>query len=430
MSTTEIMPPEDAEALLAAAFRHEAARRPAAVLAATDAVLAQPGLPAATHGTALLLRAHALRDAGRLPEALAAAEALRALLPDEPAGMLALAMLTVLDGRHHQALPLFEAILARDPGHAPAHYGRAMALLVQGELAAGFAEHEWRWRGGVPGSGLVAEEATLLRAGDAVAGKRLLLHWEQGLGDSMQMLRYVPLLAAQGASLHLVLQPPLHRLVRQSMGGEAIQVVEPGTAAVTCDRHALLGSLPAICGTTRRSIPRQLPYLFAEPVAAAGWRQRLRQASPAARLRVGFCWAGSAVHRNDHARSMPLSLLLPALAQPGIQAVPLRPEVTAAEQALLATLPDLLLPGPFGDFADTAALLAALDLVVTVDTAIAHLAGAMGIPCCVLLPAAVDWRWGEAGSRSDWYPRSTLLRQASAGDWPSVVAQQQPRLAP
>ena len=290
-----------------------------------------------------------------------------------------------------------------------------MARLTLGDFDGGWKAYEWRWK-----TGAFADKRRPFRAplwlGDApVAGKTILLHAEQGFGDTIQFIRYAPLLAGRGARVICEVQPALKPLLSQL---EGIEVVAKGDTLPPFDLHCPLLSLPLAFGTRLETIPAAASYLAAPAERVADWRARLPQGGP----RVGFVWSGSPAHKNDASRSIPLARLalcwracrLPASACNANGAMP---------TATLRGLPDLVDLGPeLSDFADTAAVISLLDVVVSVDTAVAHLAGALGKPVVILLPYAADFRWLRERSDTPWYPAAKLMRQPAFGDWDGVIA--------
>ncbi|MBL6455555.1 tetratricopeptide repeat protein [Belnapia sp. T6] len=306
-------------------------------------------------------------------------------------------------GRPAAALPLLERALALAPGHADIRYNRALLLLLLGRWAEGWREHEGRWR--APGFASPRRHlASPAWDGRPIEG-RLLLHWEQGLGDTIQFLRYAEAARARCGELLIEVQPPLLPLLRGWAGAFAA-----GDPVPPHEAHAPLLSLPHLLGEAE---PRPGPaYLAADPARAAAWAARLCQGP-----RAGLVWAGNPRHLNDRNRSLPVAVLAPLLAQPGRRWISLQVGPRAADIAaagLDGVLQDVA--PALTDFAETAAALAQLDLLVTVDTAVAHLAGAMGVECWLLLPFAPDWRWGLLGERSPWYPSLRLFRQPAPGD--------------
>jgi hypothetical protein len=383
-----------------------------------------------------------LRDLARPEEALAYLDRAVALAPDQVAAVMQRANALADLDRLGEALPLFDRAVALAPEDAVTRYHRGLRLLLAGELVAGFEEAEWRWRGGAAGFRRPSATHPVLRRGDSVAGRTVLLHGEQGLGDTLQFCRYAPLLLAAGARrVVLAVQPPLVALLRGSFGDDPrIEVAAYGggggavggatTTLPEFDVQCPMLSAPWVLGTALIGIPTDVPYLRPDPARVAHWRAdlaaRLGEDGGAARRprgRGGFVWSGSLTLRRDRERSIPLARLRGLLGTPGIAAVSLHKEVRPADAAVLAELEGTVprLGETLTDFADTAALVACLDLIVTVDTAVAHLAGALGVPVWVLLPQVPDWRWLTRRTDSPWYPTARLFRQAKREDWDGVI---------
>ena len=243
----------------------------------------------------------------------------------------------------------------------------------------------------------------------------MLVHAEQGLGDTLQFARYVPMLAARGGRVVLEVPPELCRLLAGLAG--VAELVPHGAPLPRVAVQVPLLSLPGRFGTGPDTIPAATPYLRAEPGAVAAWRARLGAASG---LNVGIAWAGSRLHRNDRHRSVALDRLAPLARIPGARLFALQVGAAAAELGP-AGLPIHDLAPDIADFADSAAIVTALDLVVTIDSALAHLAGALARPVWVLVPFAPDWRWGMTGESTPWYPTMRLFRQRRPGDWDEPV---------
>jgi tetratricopeptide (TPR) repeat protein len=320
-------------------------------------------------------------------------------------------------GRLEEAVASFQRALDYQPDHAAAHVGLALTYLLQGDLARGFAEFEWRWRWPeyTPAPLTFAEPPW---DGGDLAGRTILLHAEQGFGDTLQFVRYVPRLAARGGRVVLVAQPALAPLLARLSG--VARLLGEEELVPPFDVHAPLLSLPHLFGTTLATVPAEVPYLTADPVRQTAWAERLRGDG---RLRVGLVWAGNPGHKKDRWRSLPLAALAPLAGSAGVTFYSLQ-KGPAAEQAG-SPPPGLVLRdlGPeLTDFGETAAVVANLDLIITVDTAVAHLAGALGRPVWLLLSAAPDWRWQRTGERSPWYPTMRLFRQEELGVWRPVVA--------
>jgi hypothetical protein len=287
--------------------------------------------------------------------------------------------------------------------------------LSSGKYREGWSLYEARWR--VKSLGLKqyypAQRPWLGR--ESLEGKRILLHAEQGYGDTIQFCRYASLVAARGA--HVVLGVPgALKVLMGSLKGVAEIVAQGGLPSV--DYHCPLLSLPLALGTELSSIPAQVPYLAADGAARRRWRDRLGLHSHA---RVGIVWSGKPSHTNDANRSLSLEALRP-LAQGDVRVVSLQKEVRALDQPTLDQWPEISRLGEeVTDFADTAALVSELDLIISVDTSIAHLAGALGKPVWVLLPYAADWRWLQGREDSPWYPTAKLYRQPAPGKWEEVI---------
>jgi tetratricopeptide (TPR) repeat protein len=321
------------------------------------------------------------------------------------------------------AVTAYRRALRLAPGHAKAHFNLGLALLTQGALAEGWAEHEWRFKGGGRHSTPRPFRRPLWQ-GESLAGRRLLLHAEQGFGDSLQFLRFAQPLAATGATVLVEVPPALVRLAKTVPG--VAQVVASGDDLPAFDRHLPMLSLPHLLGVTLTTIPAQTPYLSADPQAVAMWRQRL---APCPRPWVGLVWAGDPrpddpfANAIDRRRSIGLTVMAPLLALEGVTFVSLQKGAPAAQTALLAEGQRLLdWTGELTDFADTAALTQALDLVITVDTAVAHLAGALNRPVWIASRFDGCWRWLEDRDDSPWYPTARLYRQTAPGPWDQVVA--------
>ncbi|SMH45340.1 tetratricopeptide repeat protein [Azospirillum agricola] len=310
--------------------------------------------------------------------------------------------------RFAEAETCFDAVLARQPSHGAAHLARAVGRLVRGDLRAGWEGFEHRWR----------RFTTPPWAGEPLNGATILLHMEQGFGDAIQFARYAPLVARAGGRVVVETHEALHRLFASL--GPSVELWPRGSEPPPHDRHCPLMSLPRAFGTDLERIPASVPYLAPEPADVVRWQGRL-DSGREGEFRVGLVWAGNPRHRNDRNRSLPVEALRPLLAVPGVRFLSLQ---TGDARAALARLPGDGVEDPIDgvrDFADTAALLANLDLLIAVDTSAAHLAGAMGLPVWLLLPFVPDWRWLLDRSDSPWYPSLRLFRQPRPGDWATVL---------
>ena len=390
-----------------------AAKQPAAALDSFDKALAlDPALAAAWSNRGL-----ALRDLRRLEDALGSFDNALALHADfADAWHNRGAVLQDLK-RLDEAVASYDRVLALKPDDGEAHMIRATALLLAGDYARGWPEYEWRWTRGRLGA-LKRDFGGPPWLGERpLAGKTLLLHAEQGLGDVIMFCRYARLAARQGARVILEAPRPLLSLLAGLEG--AAQLVEAGTPLPPFDLHCPLLSLPLAFGTTLDTVPAAPAYLAADPARTAAWAERL---GPGDAPRIGLVWSGDREHRNDRNRSIPLAQVLARLPD-GFDYVSLQPEVRDGDRAALGADPRLRHFGAeLRDFADTAALAALMDRVVSVDTSAAHLAAALGRPTDVLIPfIATDWRWLVEQTDSPWYPSMILWRQGPDRGWENTL---------
>ncbi len=317
---------------------------------------------------------------------------------------------------HGAALADFERALASDPDSVMANLNAALTRLQGGDFKRGWPEYEWRWRdGGLAASRRNFDVPRWTGSAD-IAGKRLLVYAEQGFGDTLQFVRYVPMAAARGAHVVLEVQPPLRRLLAGFAG--AAQIVARGEPIPPVDFECPLLSLPLAFKTDLDSVPAPLGYIEAEAGCVEAWQKRLGARTG---LRVGFVCSGSATHKNDKNRSIAMRNML-AIAPEDMAFACLQKELRPSDAVFLRSRTDVPFFGDtLADFADTAALVANMDLVVTVDTSVAHLAGALGKPTWVLLPYNPDWRWLLGRADSPWYPNMRLFRQKHIGAWAAVL---------
>lgn len=383
--------------------RHEEA------LAAYDRALASFPDSALAH----LNRGNTLLALRRQQDALQAFRRALQLQPGYVEALVNIGSVLNEQGRHAEANASFEQALAHDPSNAAAHWNLALGLLVQGRLQDDWLHAEWRWQ--ALGRERLDTGRPQWTGAEPLAGKTILVHHEQGFGDTVQFCRYIPLLAQRGATVLVSVQRGLENLVRTLPG--SFRVLEPGEPIPDHDYASPLLSLPLAFDTRVDAIPAAVPYLASRPELVAKWRERL---GPARRRRVGIVWSGNASQVNDHNRSMPLAHLLP-LAGPGVQLVSLQKEARPADIPVLQAAPITHFGEQLADFEQTAALVECMDVVVSVCTSVAHVAGALGRPLWVLLPFNADWRWLQDRSDSPWYPSARLFRQPRPGDWDSVV---------
>jgi hypothetical protein len=307
-----------------------------------------------------------------------------------------------------EAVEACEAAIRLRPDFAQAHWNLAIAALLSGDLPRGFAEYEWRKRHPrhqadfppLPGE---------MWDGSNPTGRTILVRAEQGFGDAIHFARYLPLISAAGGMPILVCSAALVPLIGSMPG---VRAVAPSAALPTYDAWVDQASLAQIFGTTLETIPAAEGFLQAEPGRVRDWKARL----PGGRT-IGVAFAGNPKHSDDRRRSVPPELINRLLDIRGVSLVNLQ----YGQDARRLGLPDLT---PWlTDYQETAALIAALDLVITVDTSVAHMAGALGKPVWILLPHAPDWRWLLGRTDSPWYRSARLFRQPAAGDWGSVLAQ-------
>jgi Flp pilus assembly protein TadD len=392
--------PEDAilRNNLAAAYEH--AGHPAEAVACHRANIARH--PAFAPGLNNL--GNALKSLDRLDLAIAAYRRAVAAAPDDWLALNNLGSSLHQANRDAEAVAAYRTALAlRDDPEA--HHGLALALLAQGDFARGWPEYEWRARTEqhAPSWPRFARPRW---QGEAAAGRVLLIHAEQGLGDMLQFCRYVPLVAARGMKVVLWMPDPLVRLFRRLDGvAEVVGLRDPLPAF---DLHCPMMSLPLIFGTRLETIPAAVPYL-------SPWPQDIVPLGAGSSPKVGLAWAGNPYLQADRRRSLAVDDLRPLLGRADLALYSLQKDKSAP--------PGVIDPmGRVRDFADTAALIANLDLVISVDTAVAHLAGAMGKPVWLLNRFDAEWRWLRDRDDSPWYPTLRQFRQASPGDWAGVIA--------
>lgn len=319
-------------------------------------------------------------------------------------------------GQNREAITAYRTAIRLNPELPEAHHNLGMILLQSGDFAEGWREYEWRWK--CKSNRFPVNFTQPKWEGEDLRGRTILLHAEQGAGDAIQFVRYAPMVAERGGRVIVQCPRPLVRLFRQMPN--AAQIIAAGDPLPQFDLHCPLMSLPLAFATTLESIPANVPYVTPEPDVVQNWAQKLN--GDGGPLRIGLAWAGNPSHQKDKERSISLPSLAPLAAAKGITFYSLQKGTTAAQAARPPAGMALIdLTSELTDFADTAALIANLDLIITVDTAIAHLAGAMGKRTWVLLPFAADWRWMLARDDSPWYPTLRLFRQCAAGDWREVI---------
>jgi len=383
-----------------------------AIAACRQAIALHPDYAAAYSNLGITLCAQ-----GNLDQAIAACRQAIALKPTNAEAHNNLGVALNEQGRTDEVIAVYRQAIALKPDFADAHQNLGHALLLRGDFAQGWEEFAWRWQC----KGPLSPYQNFMQPqwdGSPLNGRTILLHAEQGLGDTIQFIRYMPLVVQRGGRVIVECQAELQRLL-QTMAGD-IPILARGWPLPEFELHCPLLSLPQWLRTTLATIPNHVPYLTASVPDAAIWQSRL--AGHGSTIKIGLLWAGNPQHKNDRHRSMKLANMAPLAQVRGAHFYSLQ-KGEAATQAKTPP-PGMELIGAaedLKDFADTAGLIANLDLVITVDTAVAHLAGAMGKPVWTLLPYAPDWRWLRDREDSPWYPTMRLFRQPAIGDWDNII---------
>ena len=364
---------------------------------------------------ALINMGNALQQLLRFDEALAAFEKALKCDPQSPIAYNNLGKAYQDHGHYKKACRFYQKALELNPRYAEAHFNHAVMLLMMGEFAKGWQKYEWRfkrreWKKTYPHRFQIPRWD-----GSSFAGKRLLVHFEQGFGDTLQFVRYLPMVKARGGTVIFEVMQPLHGLLKNYTGIDELVSFNPDKPSdVKCDFYIPLLSLPGIFGTHSKSIPASIPYLQADPRKSHHWREQLA----GSRFKIGLVWSGKPTDPN---RSCALANFYPLTKIPGTRLYGLQKGVAADQTEQLPEEMEVTnLAQEFKDFTDTAAAVENLDLIISIDTSVAHLAGAMGKPVWVLLPLVPDWRWQQGRQDSPWYPTMKLYRQENRGDWQAV----------
>jgi tetratricopeptide (TPR) repeat protein len=370
------------------------------------------------HPDLLSRKAGTLAYLGRHEEALACLQRALAMQPDNVDALANYGIELRALQRQDEALVSLDRALALAPGFPDARFERSLLLLSMGRLREGFAEFESRWLRSPLKDHRLQPGTPLWLGKTPVSGRTVLLHHDQGLGDTLQFVRYASAVAALGAQVIVWVPQPLRSLLATVPGvGKVVTDEEPMPEH---DVHCPIMSLPHVFGTTLETVPAAMPYLAAEPARIAFWRERL--GGQRNRPRVGLTWSGRQYGLVNFPRDIPLELLLP-LFEIDCEFVSLQQEIPARDTDALRRCEGRLRHGEvLDDFADTAALVENLDLVLTVDTSVAHLAGALNRPLWIMNRFNSCWRWMRARTDSPWYPSARLFWQSSLGDWAGVVA--------
>jgi tetratricopeptide (TPR) repeat protein len=356
-------------------------------------------------------RGNVLNKLGHHDQALASFDRAIALTPHYAGAHNNRAHVLYQLGRYQEALASCNRAIALQPDFAAAQTNRALLLNLFGDYKDGFDNYEWRLRG------TPSKFTQPQWCGEPITDKTILLSAEQGFGDIMQMLRYLPLVKAKAS--HIVLGLP--RTIPPLLGpmADGVTVITPGSPLPPFDVHCPLMSLPFAFGTGIDTIPAQVPYLTAPAERMPWWRERLPKS---AALRVGLVWSGRADYASDSSRTIALDRLAPLLEDEDISFVSLQREYRDHDLPALSRLPIERIDDVISDFGDTAAAIEQCDLVISIDTSVAHLAGGLGKPVWILLPHVPDWRWLLDRTDCPWYPTARLFRQNKTGDWHGVIA--------
>jgi tetratricopeptide (TPR) repeat protein len=357
-------------------------------------------------------RATVLERMGKLEEAVEVYQQGAQAVPNDVRLFSNLSNILRRRRRYAESVRAAERAIRIFPGYSDAHGNRALSLLALGDYTNGFVEYEWRWRC----DNFTTAPREFKRPmwdGSDPAGRTILIHTEQGYGDTFQFLRYVPMLADRGAKVIVECNHSLVKLIARVRG--VSRVVAAGLALPDFDLHTPLLSLPRDFGTTLETIPADVPYLSPEPQRVEAWRERLREGD----FKIGLVWAGNA--KPDPARTVPAALLSKLAGIPGARFYGLQKRSAPTYQPSPPELQLIDLDDELNDFHDTAAAMMNLDLILTIDTAAAHLAGALARPTWTLLPWSPDWRWMLDREDSPWYPTMRLFRQSRQDEWSDVI---------
>jgi tetratricopeptide (TPR) repeat protein len=373
----------------------------------------KPDFPASRNGLGM-----AMIHAGKIEEGITELRRILAVNPNFVEAMNNLANALMKKREMEQCLKVLDRAIELRPDFPGAHYNRAHALLLLGDFAGGWQEYEWRRKAQKRYLFMKQDFAQPQWRGEPLEGKTIFLHAEQGLGDTLQFLRFIPLVAGRGGKIILGCQTDILCMLNRIDGID--RTVTTDQKIPKFDVHCPLVSLPLALGTRLESIPANMPYLHPEKQRVHMWGDRLGEKN--CRLRVGLAWAGNPFFRGDRTRSMHISQLGALSQAHGVEFFSLQKGAAAGQATAPAPGLSLIDLGPeLKDFADTAAVMSHLDLILSTDTSVPHLAGALGKPVWTMLQYSPDWRWLLGREDSPWYPTMRLFRQKQPGDWESVV---------
>jgi Flp pilus assembly protein TadD len=359
----------------------------------------------------------AFQENGQLDEAITCYQKASQLSPGDAGIYNTLAFALQENRRPYEAIPYYRKALQLDPTYATAHWNLSLALLLTGNFREGWREYEWRWKTPYLASSWRNFKEPLWDGSD-IKGRTILLHAEQGFGDTIQFIRYAPLVAERGAKIIFECPGALAALLRDVGGIE--QIIIHGDELPAFDVHCPLLSLPLAFDTTLETIPAKAPYLAGDPAGTVKWKSKINHDT--SNIKIALVWAGNPGFKQNRYRNCPLENFLSLSKLPGVTLYSLQKGEEAQEaknppegMALVDYTDEIR------DFSDTASFVENIDLIISIDTAVAHLAGALGKPVWTLLPFSPEWRWLLNREDSPWYPTMRLFRQPSPGDWRSVI---------
>jgi tetratricopeptide (TPR) repeat protein len=362
-------------------------------------------------------RGNVLRDLNRLDEALASIDRAIALKPGYAEAYCNRGNVLQDLNRLDEALASFDSAISLKPDYAEAYWNKSLLKILIGDYEEGWKLYEWRWKR-IENRTFKRLPQPLWLGEQSIANKSILIRQEQGLGDVIQFCRYTPMVEALGAQVIMEVSTPLVSLISTLKGN--FTIIEKGKPLPDFDLQCPIMSLPLAFRTAVSAIPSEIPYLYADGNKQEIWRKRLGGKTIP---RVGLAWSGSIIHKKDFNRSIPLKFFEPLFKLP-IEFHSLQKEVRKDDAVVLSNYKQIKLhQNRINDFSDTAALVQEMDLVISVDTAVAHLSGALGKNVWILLPYIPDFRWMLHRSDSPWYPTATLFRQPKIGDWTSAISE-------
>lgn len=372
------------------------------------------------YAEALYNRGNALLELSRPAEALESYDRALRIKPDYAEALFNKGNALLDLNRHEEALESYARALKIKPDYAELHLNRAFVWLLLGDFQRGWPENEWRWKRTGLRAGFSLPQISKPRwSGEPLNGRTILLHWEQGLGDTLQFVRYARLFQRQGARVIVSCQEPLVRLLQRCEGID--QLVAPGEPLPDFDFWTPLMSIPWLLRTDQESIPGECGYLSADPALVARWKTRLADFPG---FRIAIAWQGTPALQADRQKSTPLKFFAQLAQVPGVRLINLQKGPGVEQLAEITESFEVIqfedLDTTSGSFMDTAAIMCNVDLTISCDTSLVHLAGALGVPVWLALAFSPDWRWLLDRDDSPWYPSLRLFRQQSLGDWDGV----------